>query len=117
MTLKYFNIKDDPKMAGVDQNLMFMLDNARQFAGIPFFITSGLRTPAESIACGGFATDPHTLGLAVDIECLNDEQAYCITAGALASGFKRIGRGAGHIHLDTVPNLPQKVYWIEKGAI
>ena len=117
MALKYFNPVDDPKMVGININLMFMLDSARQFSGIPFIITSGLRTPEESIEAGGYATDAHTLGLAVDIECLNDEQAYCITAGALAAGFKRIGRGVGHIHLDIDTSKAQKVYWLEKGVI
>jgi len=117
MSLKYFNPEQDPKMVGVNVNLLFMLDNARQFAGIPFIINSGLRTPEQSVACGGYADDPHTKGLAVDIESLNDEQAYCITAGALAAGFKRIGRGKGHIHLDIDTSKAQKVYWLEKGAI
>ena len=117
MALKYFNPVDDPKMVGVNVNLLFMLDNARQFSGIPFIITSGLRTPEESVACGGYATDAHTLGLAVDIECLDDQDKYCIISGALASGFKRIGIGKGCIHLDIDTNLPQKVLFIENGAV
>ena len=114
--LKYFNPVDDPKMVGVNVNLMFLLDNARKFAGIPFYITSGVRTKDQNFACGGVSDSAHLSGLAVDIACLNDEQAYCIISGAMASGFKRIGLGKGHIHLDIDTTKPQKVLWVEQNA-
>ena len=113
----YFNPIQDPKMVGLDSNLMTLLNSARDFATIPFIITSGLRTDAESIAVGGFAGDPHTKGLACDILCKSDTQQYLIVNGALKAGFKRIGLGLNHVHLDIDSSQTQNVIWIEKNAV
>lgn len=110
----FFNPEQDPKMIGVSDDVMKILDAARYNANIPFIITSGLRTPAESIAAGGYATDPHTKGLAVDILCENDTDQYLIVNGAVQAGFKRIGLGKSHVHLDIEQDLPQNVLFIEK---
>jgi len=114
MTLKHFNLEEDPKMAGLDNALMMQLDNARDMAGVPFVITSGLRTPEESITCGGYATDPHTKGLGADIASENDQTNLRIIYGALVAGFCRIFIGKGHIHLDIDKDEPQNVLGVEK---
>ena len=100
-------------MLGIDSELMFLLDTARGNANIPFIITSGLRTPAQSVAVGGYVNDPHTKGLAVDILCLNDTDQLSIVFGAKMAGFKRIGLGKSHVHLDIDSSLPQNVLFIE----
>ena len=101
-------------MVGLNANLLAMLDNARMMSGIPFIITSGVRTEEENEEAGGVADSSHLTGLACDIACENDEQAFCIIYGACGAGFKRIGRGKGHIHLDIDPAKAQKVFFIEE---
>jgi hypothetical protein len=104
----------DSEIIGLDIKLAKMLDMARKMAGMRFIITSGRRTPEQSVAVGGFATDSHTKGLAADIACKDDAEAWSIIHGAYVAGFTRIGRGKGHIHLDIDPSLPQNVFWVEK---
>src|SRR5574343_121554 len=46
---------------------------------------------------GGTENYAHLKGLAVDILCKNDAEAYQIILSCLTAGFKRIGIGKGHI--------------------
>lgn len=110
---KFFNPIQDPKMIGLDEGLMKMLDAARYNANIPFVITSGLRTPAENAACGGVNDSSHLTGLAADILCENDTDRYLIVNGAVQAGFKRIGLGNQHVHLDIDTSKPQNILWVE----
>lgn len=112
--LKHFNLEQDPKMAGLDIKLLTMLDNARTMADIPFIITSGKRDLYTNTELGGVKDSSHLKGLACDIECKNSTQAFCIIKGAIVAGFKRIGMGKGHIHLDIDPVKPQNVLFIEE---
>ncbi len=111
MAIKYFK---ESEIVGLDIKLVVLLDMARGMANLPFIITSGRRTPAHSIEVGGTATDSHTKGLAADIACKDDTEAWQIIMGALAAGFKRLGRGKGHIHMDIDPDEPQNIFWVEK---
>ena len=113
MTLKHFNIEQDPKMAGLDIKLMVLLDNARTMADMPFIITSGKRSIYSNKEAGGVVDSSHLKGLAADIECNNDHEAFLIKKGAYVAGFRRIGTGKGHIHLDIDPDKPQDVDFIE----
>ena len=96
----------DKEIVGLDPELCRMLDNARTAAKVPFIITSGYRTPAHSIEIGGTGSDAHTRHLAADISAIGGEQHYAIVYGALVAGFKRIGVGTRHIHLDIDLSLP-----------
>lgn len=114
MALKHFNLKQDPKMAGLDIKFLTLLDNARTMADTPFKITSGVRTPAHSVEVGGTATDPHTKGIAADIACDNDEKQYLIVKGAIVAGIIGIGLGKGHVHLDIDPKRQRGIIFVEK---
>jgi len=100
-------------MKGLDVKLMVMLDYAREVAGIPFIITSGVRTVKENLCAKGVNNSAHLLGLACDIRARNDTEIYFIKKGAYRAGFRRIGRGNGHIHLDIDPDKPQNVDFVE----
>lgn len=114
MAYRYFNEEQDPKMLGVKKEVIQMLDKARGFANIPFIITSGFRTNAESEAVGGFAGDTHTRGLACDIACANSNEAFLMVWAGIMAGCCRFGLGKGHVHFDLGIEEPQKVLFIEK---
>ena len=42
------------------------VDAVRDFLMVPLYVTSGYRPPAYSKLVGGFETDVHTMGLAID---------------------------------------------------
>lgn len=68
-------------------------------------ITSGYRTPAESVRVGGSENDAHTLGLACDIICYDsdgnviDGKAVCCCAQDI--GIQGIGYMGNAVHIDT----------------
>ena len=86
----HFNEKQDPKIIGLDQEFMATLDRARHMAGVPFIITSGLRTFIDNENAGGVPDSAHLTGHAADIRCQNSEQAFKIIQGELAAGIQRI---------------------------
>ena len=49
--------------------LLKMLDDAREFADIPFTITSSWRSKAHNMEVGGNPNSAHLRGTAVDISC------------------------------------------------
>lgn len=95
--MKYFK---DSEVQGLDPKLVLMLDDAREFAGIPFVITSGLRTPEHNEMIGGVQDSAHLKGLAVDLRCRNSNERFLIIKGLMEAGFNRIEICANHIHTD-----------------
>jgi len=111
---KFF--KEDEAI-GLNESLLMMLDCAREEAGIPFHITSGLRSEEKNKIVGGVENSAHLRGLAVDILCLDDTQEFFIKKGAFYAGFKRILKGNNHIHLDIDETKPQNICGLEKNYI
>jgi zinc D-Ala-D-Ala carboxypeptidase len=109
MIYKYFNEKEDPKMIGISEDLMEMLDNAREIAGVPFIITSGVRSLAENNAVGGVEDSSHLYGLAVDLRCADSENRFHIVKGLLVAGLERIEITSDHIHADIDDKKVQNV--------
>lgn len=105
------NFFSEQEVAGLDFELVAMLDWARGRAGIPFIITSGKRTQKENIAAGGVDASSHLKGLAVDLKCDNSPDRYHMIQALLLAGFKRIGVYNAHIHCDRDTTLPQEVVW------
>jgi len=106
---KHFNETQDPKMIGVNTELMQMLDDAREIAEIPFIITSGLRTPEHNAEIGGVSNSAHLEGLAVDLATSSYHTTYRIVLGLLLTGFKRIEITKDHIHADIDKTKAQEV--------
>jgi uncharacterized protein YcbK (DUF882 family) len=109
-----WNYFQDSEVAGLDVELVAMLDRARGIAGIPFLITCGLRTQAQNDALPQSVKDSaHLTGHAVDISCTESNQRFKITSAFISAGFKRIGIYAdGHIHVDNDTSKPQGVMWL-----
>lgn len=115
---KYFNwsefdSKDAPGSGQEHMNPQFVriLDDVRACAGIPFFITSGYRTPAHNAKVGGVPNSSHVKGLAVDIAAITDSQKQTIAECAIRNGITRIGWGPTFIHLDMDVDKTQHITW------
>lgn len=99
------------EIAGLDPRLVGMLDEARTIAGVPFVITSGLRTTEENAGAQGVQNSAHLRGLAVDLQCLDATYRFFMLVGLVRVGFRRIGQYDRHIHVDCDESLPQNVVW------
>lgn len=110
MTLRYFKEKEfqDAKpscsLSDMQPSFMRLLDEARHIAGVPFKINSAYRSVAYEKEKGRKGTSSHTLGFAVDIQCLSNSTRCRILYGLISVGFNRIGIGATFIHVDMDPN-------------
>lgn len=115
--LRYFRYSefDSPDMPGsgalMDPVFLRMLDSARGMAGFPFKILSGYRTTAHNAEVGGVDDSSHTKGVAVDIHYSTEKAAVAIIACLTRSGFVRIGKGDGFIHVDLDYDKPHPAYW------
>ena len=95
----------------MDEDFLQMLDDAREFAGVPFKITSGYRTEAHNHAVGGSRSSSHMKGLAADIACGSSRERFLIITALLHAGFDRIGCGDGFVHVDCDVEKDEAVLW------
>lgn len=106
---KYFKEKE---VKGLQIRLVQMLDRAREYAGVPFIITSGVRSEEHNNEVGGVDGSSHIKGLAVDIRAISSQERFKIITGLIAIGFKRIGIYKAHIHADIDNLKPADVMWL-----
>lgn len=99
------------EVEGLQPRLVEMLDEGRTIAGVPFVITSGLRTVAENANAQGVENSAHLRGLAVDLQCLDVTTRFFMIVGLVRVGFRRIGIYDRHVHCDCDDSLPQNVTW------
>jgi hypothetical protein len=106
---------------GYDQyskSTLSKLDNAREYAGVSFVLTSAARCLAHNEQEGGSSTSSHLASLAtneitaVDIEAQNSAKRFRIIEGLIKAGFKRIGIAKTFIHADDDPDKPAMVAWL-----
>jgi len=118
----YFNYDefDSPLQEGSGQlmsnELIKMLDAARELSGVPFKITSGYRVEAdiERLRKAGYKVSKnssHLKGLAADIACTNSSDRFNMLNALLKVGFNRIGIANTFIHVDIDKDKPQFVIW------
>lgn len=118
MDLRYFKTSefDSPDLpgSGDDMNPEFlkMIDKARGVAGVPFSITSGMRSEKHNRKVGGVETSSHLIGRAADIACAYSSQRFKIIEALIAAGFNRIGIADTFIHCDNDPNKASHVIWL-----
>lgn len=115
--VKEFRCKDGSETIMIDLDLIPILESL--FVNLDckaINITSGYRTPAWSVHVGGYSTDMHTKGQAVDIQC-KDKYGKPITAEKVLMCYEDLGYqgGAGYIsrysvHIDT---RSKKTFFIE----
>lgn len=111
---------DSPLQQGSGQlmqpSTLYMLNNARHIAGIPFTITSGFRIEADidRLLDAGYKVSrnsSHLKGYAVDIATPSSEHRYKILSALIEAGFNRIGIADTFIHADNDPDKPKNVIW------
>ena len=104
----------DLKGSGERMNLEFVgkLDQLRSVLSMPLAIASGYRTPEHNAKVGGVDSSAHETGNAADIVARASGTRFKLLQAALAMGFRRIGVGAGFIHLDDSLTHPQDVVWL-----
>jgi uncharacterized protein YcbK (DUF882 family) len=109
--MKHFTAEE---VAGLDPRLVEMLGEARETAGVPFRITSGLRTAEENQRVGGVFDSAHTRGLAVDLACFDSRSRMLMVRALLLAGFGRVGLYERHVHVDCDESLPRDVMWLDR---
>jgi len=92
-------------------DLIQLLDEARQIAGIPFNISSGYRCKKHNSKVGGSVTSSHLSGLGADIMVAVGYPRLLIIESLLKAGFQRIGVSSNMIHVDIDPNKPSS-FWL-----
>ena len=106
---------DSPDIPGSGEQMnattVEMLDEAREYANIPFTITSGVRSEAHNAKVGGKNGSAHLTGHAFDIAVRSGIERYIIITALLYAGFTRIGVSKGFIHGDNDESKPQNVIW------
>jgi len=104
---KYFkNIESN-----MDESFLLKLDEAREYAGIPFIINSAYRSPEQNAKVGGVSNSSHIKGLAVDISAKDSRQRFLILDALIAVGFNRIGIANTFIHVDLDFDKSEDVIW------
>ena len=121
--LQYFRLEefDSPDEPGSGRRMcgdfLFMLDEARDIAQVPFRITSGYRTQKhqDELTARGYktsTTSAHLRGKAADIACTDSATRFRIVAALLAVGFDRVGISNGFIHVDNDETKAPGVVWL-----
>lgn len=98
-----FDSPDEPGSGSrMQKSTLTMIDNACEYSGVAYPISSGFRTPKHNREVNGSETSSHLGGWAVDIETTPTTKARILT-GLVKAGFNRIGVAASFVHADNDP--------------
>ena len=103
---KYFKSIED----NMNADFLNKLDEAREYAGIPFVINSAYRSPTHPLSIKN-PTSSHIKGLAVDISVKDSNTRFKVLDALIAVGFTRIGIANSFIHVDMDFDKSQNVTW------
>ena len=96
--------------ANMNKNFLFVLDEAREFAGIPFIINSAYRSPNHPLSVKN-PSSSHIKGLAVDIKATDNATRFKIVEALISVGFTRICIADTFIHVDLDFDKRQNIIW------
>ena len=94
----------------MSKEFLFVLDEAREIAGIPFIINSAYRSPEHPLSIKN-PSSSHIKGLAVDIKATDSNTRFKIVKALITVGFTRIGIADTFIHVDLDLDKTQNVIW------
>ena len=103
---KYFKSIEE----NMNVDFLNKLDEAREYAGIPFAINSAYRSPTHPLSIKN-PTSSHIKGLAVDISVKDSVTRGAVLEALRAVGFNRIGIANSFIHVDMDFDKSQNVTW------
>ena len=95
----------------MDVDFLAKLDEAREYAEIPFIINSAYRSPEHKESIKN-PTSSHIKGLAVDIKAKDSKTRGIILEALRSVGFTRIGISKTFIHVDLDYSKSQNVTWL-----
>jgi len=95
----------------MDVDFLAKLDEAREYAEIPFIINSAYRSPEHKESIKN-PTSSHIKGLAVDIKAKDSRTRGIILEALRSVGFTRIGIAKTFIHIDLDYSKSQNVTWL-----
>ena len=112
--IEHFTRNEFGHAEGVEpsKDLVFKLEQAREIAGIPFVITSGIRSDQHNAMIGGSPGSSHLTGNAVDLACESSRHRMIMLDALVQVGFNRIGIGRDFIHVDNDGSKPANVCWL-----
>ena len=96
----------------MDKDFLSKLDDAREFANIPFKINSAYRTEEHNKSIGGSPNSSHLKGLAVDISAKDSRTRFKVLEALINVGFNRIGVASTFIHVDDDKDKSSDVIWV-----
>lgn len=107
---------DSPDQVGsgilMEQEFIEMLDCARDYAQVAFYINSGYRTKEHNADVGGKITSSHLKACAADIHVGSSTARSIIINALVHAGLgRRIGIGSNFIHVDNDPEKTQS-WWL-----
>ena len=105
MSKHFKNIEDN-----MNVDFLNKLDEAREYANIPFIINSAYRSPTHRESLKN-PTSSHIKGLAVDISVKDSVTRFKVLDALIAVGFTRIGIAGTFIHVDLDLDKSQNVIW------
>ena len=94
----------------MSKEFLFVLDEAREIAGIPFIINSAYRSPEHPLSIKN-PSSSHIKGLAVDIKATDSKTRFKIVQALITVGFTRIGIADTFIHVDLDLDKTKNVIW------
>ena len=94
----------------MSKEFLFVLDEARELAGIPFIINSAYRSPEHPLSIKNPGSS-HIKGLAVDIKATDSKTRFKIVKALIQVGFTRIGIADTFIHVDLDLDKTKNVIW------
>ena len=103
---KYFKKIEE----NMDVDFLAKLDEAREYANIPFIINSAYRSPTHPESIKN-PTSSHIKGLAVDISVKDSRTRFLVLDALMVVGFSRIGIASTFIHVDLDLDKSQNVIW------
>jgi len=105
---------DNIKLSDLHKDLQEMIRLFDKVCDSEIIATSGFRTKEENDEAGGVPNSSHLKGMAIDLACPDSNVRHKILFASIAIGFKRIGLGKEHIHLDIDLEKPYPVIFFDK---
>ena len=99
----------------MDEETLWMLDNAMSIAGFRFEINSGFRCLTHNRELNSKDTSSHLKGVAADIRIINHWYQYKIVNSLILVGFERINlkKSESFLHVDNDKEKPREILWID----